>query len=179
MSSYSCRHPGKSHLGVVISVELACQRLQRTAVVCAQLGPTEQSWQGRRGPYLAKRYALPYHPTSGKEWKSLVIRGIACTKCQLTLEAREVALQGLLTVVIMERSSITRKNTKVKETKTMANLKRVTYWWSCWPCPWLLTLSRGSAAVSELCLCGFSPSVLGWPSSTETLVDLGGSSIFL
>lgn len=29
-------------------------------------------------PYLARLYALPYQPMSFKEWKLLVIRGIAC-----------------------------------------------------------------------------------------------------
>lgn len=135
MNSCSRRHLGKSHLGIIIGVEFARQWLQRTAIIYAQLGATGQSWQDRGGTYLAKRYALPYHPTSGKEWKSLVIRGMACIGCQLNPEVREVRRHGLTTVVIMERSSMTRKNTKVKETMTMANLKPVTYWWSFWPFP--------------------------------------------
>ena len=42
-----------------------------------QLGELERIWRFIRETHLAKRYALPYQPTSGKEWKSVVIRGIA------------------------------------------------------------------------------------------------------
>lgn len=57
--------------------------------------------------YLAKRNALPYHPTSPREWNSFVILGIAVT--------------------IIDMSSSIRNATKVTEASTSHSLTPVTY----------------------------------------------------
>jgi len=57
--------------------------------------------------YLPSWYALPYHPTSGSEWKSLVMRGTA--------------------VETMEESRSMRKQTKVTAAMTVKSLKPETH----------------------------------------------------
>lgn len=121
MSHRSCV---TNHLGVEVCINFACQRLKRATGPFIQLGAAKPIRKDRRVTHLARRYALPYHPTSGNEWKSLVIRGIAYTSCQLDPEAMS---RCLLTVAIIATSSIARKNVMVKELMIMASLRPVIY----------------------------------------------------
>jgi hypothetical protein len=59
-------------LDVEVRVQLSGQWLEGAA---ASLDPKQPLLNG--GAHLASRYAVPYHPTSFREWKSDVMRGIA------------------------------------------------------------------------------------------------------
>jgi hypothetical protein len=52
---------------------------------------------------LARRYALPYHPTSGREWKSVVMRGMAWLGESGNVRGFSEIIEGILKVVASER----------------------------------------------------------------------------
>jgi len=37
-----------------------------------------EEWRGKSRTHMAKIYEVPYQPTSFREWKSVVILGMAC-----------------------------------------------------------------------------------------------------
>ena len=73
---------------------------------------------------LASKYALPYHPTSSREEKSLVILGIAWTLVQFCDRLVE---RSKLTVTMIAVSSNIRKAHNTTATMTTKSLIPVTY----------------------------------------------------
>jgi hypothetical protein len=58
-------------------IYLPCERLERAAT-WINMSKSSTPIIAKNITYLAKRYAVPYQPTSSREWKWPVISGIAC-----------------------------------------------------------------------------------------------------
>jgi hypothetical protein len=116
------------YLHAKVAVDLPCERLERTAI---QIVSKEANggMEERSRTHLAKRYEVPYQPTSFREWKSVVILGTACKNRRMsnTDPKWNIRRECQLTVETTETSSIRRNPTSVKENMVRSSLKPVKY----------------------------------------------------